>query len=213
MAESPQVRSADPRVSASPFVSPDFRQRAASDPVRRLPQRIPLFCKTEHSPPSCPKPCTGRVQCGHTVHLQGHLSGADALGTGHGGLKKAVAGHLEGASARKVCVTCGGRRGVRPRPGTGSGCVSVIRRPCTPTAGIGVPRASRLSPGLTFNRVARGLRAGISFSFREMLKSRFFCFSYFKGEGMWGEEPVSSKTFLITKLVCYKKIIANFFVP
>lgn len=55
------------------------------------------------------------------------------------------------------------------------------------------------------------LHVGVSFSFRKILKSIFCLFvSIILGEGR-KKEPMNSETFLITKLVCYKKIIANFF--
>lgn len=64
---------------------------------------------------------------------------------------------------------------------------------------------------LLLNKCHQKISVGIFFfSFREILKSTFFGFSYFKGRKK-KKEPVSSETFLITKLVCYKKIIANFF--
>lgn len=47
-------------------------------------------------------------------------------------------------------------------------------------------------------------------SFRELLKSTVFVSIIFLSK-RGGKECVSSETFLITKLVCYKKIIANFF--
>lgn len=154
--------------------------------------------------------------------LQGQLRSPDT--TGHKGLKEAVAS-LEEASARwgvhnlaslcqqlqltspwacfhlwgipvwlnirnKVALLIQNQNARKPQ---GTRCVGCS---CLVIPKTHSPICSRkLLPGFPFQRI-------IEMTF-------FFCFNFFWGKGE--KEPMSSETFLITKLVCYKKIIANFF--